>query len=108
MVQVIRIFDFARGMTQKRRGKLLPFNAAAVIRHTDELNTAFFCLYRNRRGTGIYGIFHQLLHHAGRSFYHLTGSDPVDRPGVQYMYSHISTYAFPLYLTVPAVLQLIL
>ena len=102
MVKIIRILYFTGGMAQERGRKLISLDTAAVIRHADEFNAAFLCLHRDCCRSGINGILHQFLYHTGWSLHHLTGSDPVDRPGVQYMYSHKSP---PLcFLAVPAVL----
>ena len=62
-VQVIRLFDLAGGMADKRRGNVFRLNAGAVIADLDQLNAAGFNADRHLRSSGIDGVFQQLLDH---------------------------------------------
>ena len=68
-------------MAQKRRGQLLRRNAAAVVRHADEAHAAVANFHGNGGGAGIQCVFHQLLHHAGRTLHHLTGCNEIRHMG---------------------------
>ena len=62
-VQVIRLFDLAGGMADKRRGNVFRLNAGAVVADFDQLDAAGFNADRHLRSSGINGVFQQLLDH---------------------------------------------
>ena len=42
-------------------------------------------LHRHGGGPGVNGVFHQLLHDAGRALHHLAGGDQIRHMGVELM-----------------------
>ena len=62
-VQIIRLFDLAGGVADKRRGNVFRLNAGAVVADLDQLNAAGFNADRHLRSSGIDGVFQQLLDH---------------------------------------------
>ena len=64
---------------------VLPGDTTAIVGHPDEGHAALLDLYGNGGGPGIDGVFHQFLHHGGRTLHHLTGGDQVSYVGIEYL-----------------------
>ena len=91
--QIVRCFNFAGGVADKRRGYIfcldagaviaeghrciLCRHAAAVIRNTQIGNAAVFDLHRNAGRTCVNRILDQLLRHRGRPFNNLSCRDQI-------------------------------
>ena len=73
--QIVRCFNFAGGVADKRRGDIFCLDAGAVIADLDQLDAAGFNADGHLRGTGINGVFQQLLNNGCRTLDHLTGCD---------------------------------
>ena len=71
----------AGGMAQKGLRQLRRRDAAAVIRHADKAHATPANLHHHGGGSGVDGVFHQFLHHAGRPLHHLAGGDQVGHMG---------------------------
>ena len=96
MHQIIHRTDLAGGMAQKSGPDLVRFNPCPVVRDPDQLLSAVGNFHGHRRRASIDGILHQLLHHRGRTFHHLTGSDLVDGTLVKKFYpAHICILSVP-------------
>lgn len=70
-------------MAEKGSWQFLRCDAAAVICHPDQPHTAVADFHRHGGGTGVDGVFHQLLDHAGGALHHFAGGDQVGHMGVQ-------------------------
>ena len=70
--------QLGRRMTLNRQGKVLRREATAIIGDKNTGQTALIGLDLNPLGTGIKGVFHQLLHRTGRPFHHLACGDAID------------------------------
>ena len=57
-------------------------DAAAVIGDPEESEAAVGDLHGHRSRPRVYGVFHQLLGHAGRPLHHLAGGDQVGNVGI--------------------------
>ena len=80
-LQIILGAQFAGGVAQKCGRQLIRLHAAPVIGHTDKGHAAVCNFHRHLFGSGVDGVFHQLLGHAGRTLHHLTGGDQVGHMG---------------------------
>ena len=69
--------QLAGGVAEKGGGQLLRRDAAAVVGDPDGGHAAVLDLHRYGGGTGVYGVFQKLLHHAGGTLDHFTGGDQV-------------------------------
>ena len=78
-LEIIEIADLAGRVGRDRQGKLLGRHAVAVVAHGQLLDPAGDDLHLDPVGTGIEGVFHQFLDHAGRPLDHLAGGDLVDQ-----------------------------
>ena len=56
-------------------------HAAAVIGDPEEGHAAVPDLHGDLGGSGIHGVFQQLLDHGGRTLHHLAGGDEVGNMG---------------------------
>ena len=74
-VQVARCADLAGGVAQKRPGRLVRRNAAAVVRHPDVFGAAALDLHRDGSRASINRVFNQLFEHRRRTFNHLARSN---------------------------------
>ena len=74
-VQVILLRDLAGGVAQKGGGHILLGDTAAVVRHPHKGGAAPADLHGDHTGSGVYGIFHQLLDYGGGALHHLPGGD---------------------------------
>ena len=79
--QILRRAELAGGVAQKGGGQLLRRDAAAVVRHPDQAHAAPLDLHHDGGGSGVDGIFHQLLHNGGRPLHHLACGDEVGYMG---------------------------
>ena len=84
-VQVIRLFDLAGGMADKRRGNVFCLNAGAVVTDLDQPDAAGFNADRHLRGSGIDGVFQQLLDHRRRPLDHLASGNQLGGVLIQNM-----------------------
>ena len=75
--QILRCPELAGGVAQKGGGQLLRRNAAAVVRHPDQAHAAPLDLHHDGGGSGVDGVFHQLLYNGGGALHHLAGGDQV-------------------------------
>ena len=75
--KILRRAELAGSMAQKRGGQLLRRDTAAVVRHPDQAHAAPLDLHHNGGGTGVNGVFHQLLDHGSRALDHLAGGDEI-------------------------------
>ena len=75
--QILRRAELTGGVAQKGGGQLLRRNAAAVVCHPDQAHAAPLDLHHNGGGSGVDGVFHQLLHNRGGALHHLAGGDQV-------------------------------
>ena len=91
-------------MTQKSCGNLLFINTASVVGNADEGNAALLYFHGYGRGTGINGVFHQLLNDRSRSLHHFTGGNLINCLLIQ----HSNLRHFFLHSPLPAVFQLVL
>ena len=82
-LQVLLPAELGGGMAQKGRLGVLPAHAAAVVADPEEGHAAVLDLDGDGLRTGVYGIFHQLLHHRGGPLHDLAGRDQVRQMGVQ-------------------------
>jgi len=85
------------------QGEVVRIYAAAIICHLDEALSAISDLDQHLMGTGINGVFHQLLYHRSRPLDHLTGSDLIYRlliqgPDPLHLLSFLSLPLHPLIL----------
>ena len=80
--QVLRRAQLAGGVAEKGRGQLSGGDAAAVVRHPDDAHAAPLYLHHHGGGSGVDGVLHQFLHHAGRPLHHLAGGDQVGHMGL--------------------------
>ena len=81
--QIIGGAELTGGVAQKGRGQLVIGNAAAVVADADIGHAAVLNLHHNGRASGVNGVLHQLLHHAGGTFHHLACGDQVRHMGRQ-------------------------
>ena len=72
---------FAGGVAEEGGGQFLRRDAAAVVRHPDEGHAAALQLGHHGGRSGVYGVFDELLHDAGRPFHHLAGGDEICHMG---------------------------
>ena len=77
--QVVGLGQFAGGVAGHGQRQLVGRDAAAVVDHADQFQSALLDRHVDPRGPGIDGVFHQLLDHAGRPLDHLAGGDLVDQ-----------------------------
>jgi len=77
--QILYLFNFTGGMTQKCQGYLIFLHTPAIICNSYHLFTAVCDLHSHGSRTCVNGIFHELLHNRRRTLNHLTGSDLIDR-----------------------------
>ena len=82
-LQIKGVLNLAGGVAQKGGLRILRLHAAAVIGDPNVAHAAPLDLHRHRSGASINGILRQLLHHAGRTLYHLTGSDQIGHMAFQ-------------------------
>ena len=68
-------------MAQKCGAGILSTHTAAVVRHTQIGHAAVLDLHGDLGGTGVHGVFQQLLHNGGRPLNHLTGGDQIGNMG---------------------------
>ena len=81
-LQVVLRGDFGGGVAEKGGLTLVGGDAAAVVGDPDEGHAPVGNLHGDGIGSGVDGVFHQLFHHRGRPFHHLTGGDEVGHMGV--------------------------
>ena len=87
MKQILHCPDFAGGMTQKGYSHLILFNAASIVRNTNQGSTPVPNLYGDGCGARVYGIFHKLLDHGGRPLNDLARRDLIYGLLIQHLYS---------------------
>ena len=75
--------QLAGGVAQEGGGQLLRRHAAAVVGDAQIRQPALFQLHGHGGRTGVQRVLQQLLAHAGRTLYHLTGGDEVGDMGGQ-------------------------
>ena len=73
-------------MAQKRPAQLAPLHAAPIVRDPYELDAPVLYLHGDGSRSRIYGVLHQLLHHACGTLHHLPGGNFVYCLRVQNMY----------------------
>ena len=75
--QILRRAELTGGVAQKGSGQLLRRDAAAVVCHPDQAHAAPLDLHHDGGGSGVDGVFHQLLYNGGGALHHLAGGDQV-------------------------------
>ena len=68
-------------MAEKGGAGILVGHTAAVVRDPQEGHAAVPDLNGDLGGTGIHGVFQQLLNNGGRPLHHLTGGDQIGNMG---------------------------
>ena len=79
--QILGSAQLAGGVAQKGGFGILGAHTAAVVRDPQEGHAAVPDFYGDLGGTGIHGIFQQLLDHGGRTLHHFAGGDEVGNMG---------------------------
>ena len=65
----------AGGVTEESGRHIVRGNSLAVVGHADIRGTAVLNLNRNDGRARVYAVFHKLLDHGGRAFYHFPGGN---------------------------------
>ncbi|EAU65779.1 conserved hypothetical protein [Stigmatella aurantiaca DW4/3-1] len=78
VLQVVQLAQLAGGVTLQAQHRVLAPHAMSVIGHDDALQASPLQRHLDRVGPRIERVLHQLLHHRGGAFHHLTGGDLVD------------------------------
>ena len=65
-------------MAEKGKRNLVCLNACSVVCNTDQLLSAVCDLHRDRRGSCVNGIFHQLFYNRRGAFHHFSCCDLVN------------------------------
>ena len=79
--QVLLCAEFGSGMALEGRHRILRLHSTAVVRHPQEGHAAVPDLQGDLGGSGIHGIFQQLLDHGGGALHHLSGGDQIGHMG---------------------------
>ena len=83
VIQILRRADLAGGMAEKCLSDLILLNAVPIVRHADEGTAAVPDLHRYGVCARVHRVFHQLLHHTGRTLHHLARRDLIYRIAVK-------------------------
>ncbi|MNJ40388.1 hypothetical protein D3C77_352840 [compost metagenome] len=79
-LQVLKIANFAGGVTGQGQRQVIGSNAAAVVAYPQQLDAALLHFHINAPGTGVQAVFQQFLDHRCRALDHLAGGDLVRQP----------------------------
>ncbi len=76
--EIFRIPDFTCRVTGDSQLQVFKGDAATIVGHADEFDTALGHRNINPRGTGVQGVLDEFFHHTGRTFDNLASRDFVD------------------------------
>ena len=77
LVQIFRFRDFAGRVPLETKHGIIGRHSATIVHHPDQGSAPVHDGDVNPVGSGIHGIFHQLLDHRGGTLYHLAGRNHI-------------------------------
>ncbi len=92
--KIFDVMELARGMTLKRKQRIVAKHTAAVIRNADQSAAAVFNFDMDARRAGVQRIFQQFFHDGSRAFDNFAGGDLICDVVREYANSaHVLLYA---------------